>query len=143
MTSAPSVFDGLGRVLRDLRIEKGFTQVELAERAEISKSMLSLYETEKSKPHLNTLERLVAALDVSLVEVARRMEEASLREPSTRRGPKGKAPRASLPGNPHEEAAAAVVEVLHLVAALIRSALPPEPGSATDASQEQGDTGPI
>jgi transcriptional regulator with XRE-family HTH domain len=60
-------------VLRDLRIERGLTQVELAQGAGVSKSMLSLYEGEKQRPQLDTLEKLLDALGVRLGELAARL----------------------------------------------------------------------
>lgn len=73
-------FDGLGAVLRDLRTDRRLTQVELAERAGVSKSMLSLYERDKQRPHLDTLGRLLDALGVSLGQLAARLERRTLRD---------------------------------------------------------------
>lgn len=67
-------FDGLGRVLRELRADRRLTQAQLAERARVSKAMLSLYEREKQRPHLDTLGRLLEALRVRLSGLAVRLE---------------------------------------------------------------------
>jgi len=73
-------FDGLGPSLRDLRTDRGWTQVQLAERAGVSKSMLSLYEGDKQRPHLHTLGKLLDALGVSLGQLAARLERQALRD---------------------------------------------------------------
>lgn len=68
-----SAFHGLGGVLRDLRTDRRLTQEQLAERAGVSKSMLSLYEGGKQRPHLDTLGRLLDALGVRLGGLAARL----------------------------------------------------------------------
>lgn len=73
MSAGP--FDGLGPALRGLRAERGLTQVQVTERAGVSKQMLSLYERERQRPHLDTLGRILDALGVSLVGLAQRIEE--------------------------------------------------------------------
>ena len=127
--SGPGSLDGLGRVLRDLRIERGLTQVELAARAGVSKSMLSLYEGEKRRPQLDTLGRLLDALGVRLGELAARLEVRPMggMADSKRRGP-----RRSTPGAPEAggieasgleaEAAAAATTVLRGIGVLLRIA---------------------
>ena len=134
--SGPSSLGGLGRVLRDLRIERGLTQVELAQRARVSKSMLSLYEGEKQRPQLDTLEKLLDALGVRLGELAERLEGRPMEQTgdSKRRGP-----RRSRPGAPEAsgleaggleleasrleaEAAAAATTVLRGIGVLLRIA---------------------
>jgi transcriptional regulator with XRE-family HTH domain len=130
-------------VLRDLRIERGLTQVELAERARVSKSMLSLYEGEKQRPQLDTLEKLLDALGVRLGELAARLEGRPTGETtdSKRRGPrrstpdsKRRGPRRSMQGAPEAsgfeaeasgleaEAAAAATQVLRGIGVLLRIA---------------------
>jgi transcriptional regulator with XRE-family HTH domain len=73
-------FDGLGPALRDLRIERGWAQVQLAERAGVSKSMLSLYERDKQRPYLDTLGKLLDAFGVSLGQLAAGLERRALRD---------------------------------------------------------------
>ncbi len=68
------VFQGLGKALRWLREKRGLRQYEAAERAAITKAMLSAYETGKQKPSLDTLEKILAALDAGLVELARALD---------------------------------------------------------------------
>ena len=138
--SGPSSLDGIGRVLRDLRIERGLTQVELAQGAGVSKSMLSLYEGEKQRPQLDTLEKLLDALGVRLGELAARLESRPTEQTadSKRRGPRRSTPRAgevsSRPGAPEAsgleaeasgleaEAAAAATQVLRGIGVLLRIA---------------------
>jgi transcriptional regulator with XRE-family HTH domain len=131
-----TAFDDLGPVLRALRLEHGLTQVELSVRAGVSKSMLSLYEQGRQRPHLDTLARLLEALGVRLGELAMLLERwkdgeeaASAMDPSTARGaPSGRA---------EEEQVAAAIEVLQGIAALLRSALQAVPGVSPPA-QESG-----
>lgn len=61
-----SRLDNLGTALRLLRNEKGWTQGEVARRAGLSVSMLSHYESGKRKPSLDSLGRLLDALEVEL-----------------------------------------------------------------------------
>ncbi|HSL84262.1 MAG TPA: helix-turn-helix transcriptional regulator [Thermoanaerobaculia bacterium] len=122
-------FDGLGPALRELRAERGWTQVELAERAGVSKSMLSLYERGKQRPHLDTLGKLVNALGVSLGQLAARLERRALRDQALGAGdadmPRGGHQLASLldgvqgaaedAGEPELAAGLSHLRVLHAV----------------------------
>lgn len=63
-------FDHLGRALRWLREERGLRQYHVAETATITKAMLSSYETGRQKPSLDTLEKVLEALDSDLHELA-------------------------------------------------------------------------
>jgi transcriptional regulator with XRE-family HTH domain len=56
------------RQLRQSRPEK-LTQEDLAERADISVSFLSMIERGERAPHIETLIRLASALDVSISEL--------------------------------------------------------------------------
>jgi len=62
---------GLGRTLRRLRRLAGMSQRELAAAASVTRSMISAFENEKTFPSLHTLDRLLAALDVSVAELGR------------------------------------------------------------------------
>ena len=131
------VFDGLDAVLRDLRIERGLTQAELAGRAGVSKSMLSLYERGKQRPQLDTLERLLDALDVGLADLVTRLQASpSGHIPAGRRGPRRAAPRGPAPRRLQEETVEAATEVLQGIAALLRYAIHGEPPGAEQASGE-------
>lgn len=54
----------LGRAIRLCRGQRGMNQAEVAERAEISVSYLSLIEHGKRDPNLSTIERIAQALRV-------------------------------------------------------------------------------
>jgi transcriptional regulator with XRE-family HTH domain len=143
MSRPPRAFDALGPALRDLRIERGLTQVELAVRAGVSKSMLSLYESGKQRPHLDTLERLLDALGIRLGELVMRLESwpgteevAPGRRGSRRYTPAGAVARRNL----EEEAVAAATEVLQRIAALLQHALQGDPrqgGAAPAGDSDQ------
>ncbi len=59
-------FDGLGRALRWTRQRQGKKQYEIAEDAKVTKAMLSSYENEKQRPTIDTLERILDALEIDL-----------------------------------------------------------------------------
>ena len=61
----------LGRRIRQLRQSRPekLTQEDLAERADISVSFLSMIERGERAPHIETLIRVAAALDVSVSEL--------------------------------------------------------------------------
>jgi transcriptional regulator with XRE-family HTH domain len=58
----------LGRRINQLRKLRGLTQEELAERAGISVSFLSMIERAERVPHLTTLAQLADALGITLSE---------------------------------------------------------------------------
>jgi transcriptional regulator with XRE-family HTH domain len=67
-----SVVKQLGRRIRELRTVHGrrrMTQEDLAERADISVSFLSMIERGERTPHLETLAHLAQALEVELYEL--------------------------------------------------------------------------
>jgi DNA-binding XRE family transcriptional regulator len=138
-------FDGLGPVLRELRVERGLTQVELAERSGVSKSMLSLYESAKQRPQLDTLERLLDSLEVGLGELAARLDQhrGSPGPVSKRRGPWRSPGRGPVSGSLPGETVAAATELLHGMADLLRYAVqgaPPgvgEPGAADPEEEKE------
>lgn len=59
-------FDGLGKALRWLRARQDRRQYQVAEAAGVTKAMLSAYETEKQRPSLETLEKILDGLGVTL-----------------------------------------------------------------------------
>lgn len=61
------LFDHLGKALRWLRDRRGKKQYEVAEEAGITKGMLCAYETGKQRPSLETLDKILHALDADLV----------------------------------------------------------------------------
>ena len=52
--------------LKELRLEKGIGQVELAEKIGVSKGIISLWENGKREPTLSSLIALAKYFDVSL-----------------------------------------------------------------------------
>ena len=65
----------LGPALRRLRMKRGLRQYEAADAADITKAMLSAYETGKRRPSLRTLDRLLAGLEAHLGDLYRAMAE--------------------------------------------------------------------
>lgn len=62
-------------VLKELRQGKRLSQEELAERANLHRTYISLIERGMSVPSLNTLEQIAAALSMSMSAVIQRLEE--------------------------------------------------------------------
>lgn len=65
-------FDNLGPALRYLRLHGGpepRKQLEVADRAGVTRGMLSSYEKGRRDPTLRTLERLLGALEADLVQL--------------------------------------------------------------------------
>ncbi len=54
-----------GKRLKDLRVEKGLTQIELAKELNIDKSTIAKYETEKIVPSVIMLKLFVDYFNVS------------------------------------------------------------------------------
>jgi len=55
-----------GKILAVLRRKKGLTQIELAEKSGVSKRAITYYERETKNPSVAVLDKLAAALDVSV-----------------------------------------------------------------------------
>ena len=51
--------------IRELREQKGLSQVQLAELSHVHRVSISMYETGRKKPNIDSLKRLAKALDVS------------------------------------------------------------------------------
>jgi transcriptional regulator with XRE-family HTH domain len=91
----PDIHDRLAARLRGLRAERGLTLDGLAERAGVSRSMISLIERGESSPTAAVLDRLAAGLGVTLASLfadearedasplSRRAEQATWRDPET------------------------------------------------------------
>jgi len=73
------VFEGLGKALRWLREKAGLRQYETAIEAGITKAMLSAYETGKQSPSLESLEKVLDALNADLVSLARALDHVNER----------------------------------------------------------------
>lgn len=59
----------LGQALRQLRVERGIRQRDLATRAGLSESMLSRYESGQRLPTVKVLSEVLSALDVDFDEL--------------------------------------------------------------------------
>ena len=57
-----------GTKIKKLRQAEGLTQQELADRAHITKSMVSYIESGKRNPNTKTLEKIAAVLGMTLAE---------------------------------------------------------------------------
>ena len=55
--------------LREIRKQKGYSQGQLAELSHVHRVSISLYESGKKKPNIDSLKRLAVALDVSTDEL--------------------------------------------------------------------------
>jgi len=78
--TSPQPTESFGQRLARLRKERGFTQVELADKTEMIQALVSDYETGKLRPYADVVVRLAIALDVStdeLLGVARPKKHSS------------------------------------------------------------------
>jgi transcriptional regulator with XRE-family HTH domain len=66
---------GLGTALKELRLERGLSQEELAHRASLHPTWISHLESGRENPAWGTVRRLAAALDVSLGKLADRAQQ--------------------------------------------------------------------
>jgi transcriptional regulator with XRE-family HTH domain len=64
----------LGKLLREARQEAGLSQEDLADRARIHRTYVSLLERDKKSPTLIVLLRVCRALGVSASEIVSRLE---------------------------------------------------------------------
>jgi transcriptional regulator with XRE-family HTH domain len=70
-----SLADRFPGVLKELRREKRLSQEELAERANLHRTFVSMMERGTSVPTLRTLEQIAVALNVPAWVIVRRLEE--------------------------------------------------------------------
>lgn len=80
-----SIFQGLGRAIRWLRDRQGKRQYQVADAAGITKAMLSAYETGKQKPSLDTLEKILGALECDLNDLHNALQIVNERPEAIRR----------------------------------------------------------
>lgn len=95
-----SIFHGLGRALRWLRDRQGKRQYQVADAAGITKAMLSAYETGKQKPSLDTLEKILTALECDLNDLHNALQIVNERPEAIRRS--GMQQREVWPGQRRE-----------------------------------------
>ena len=62
-------FTELSQRLRDIRKEKGYTQIKLAKISGVSRRMIGHYETNVIRPSIDKVKKLAETLDVSLDEL--------------------------------------------------------------------------
>lgn len=67
--------DYIGRKIRELRLENGLTQEELADRSELTKGFISQLERGLTSPSIATLQDLLGALGTNLAEFFANDEE--------------------------------------------------------------------
>jgi transcriptional regulator with XRE-family HTH domain len=79
------LFDRLGRAVRWLRERQGKKQYLVADTAGVTKGMLSAYETGRQKPSLETLEKLLTALDCNLNDLHNAIQIVNERPEGIRR----------------------------------------------------------
>jgi transcriptional regulator with XRE-family HTH domain len=61
-----------GMKLRELRLDAGLSQQELADRASLTREAISMMETGKRKPYPRTMRKLAGALGVSVADIRKR-----------------------------------------------------------------------
>lgn len=66
--------------LKEIRLERGITQEELASRIGVSQSQIARYENDDSEPTLDTLRKLSKELDCTLDELIGNPERESARK---------------------------------------------------------------
>ena len=59
----------LGNNLKQIRIEKDITQIEIAKRLNVDRSFISNIENGKNNPTLSTITSLAKVLDISINEL--------------------------------------------------------------------------
>lgn len=64
--------------LKELRTAKGLTQAKLAEKLNLSRSTIAMYETEQSEPDVNTLKAMATFFGVSLDYLLEQDEETKV-----------------------------------------------------------------
>lgn len=72
---------GLGAALKEMRLERGLSQEELAHRASLHPTWISHLESGRENPAWGTVRRLATALDVSLGKLAERAEALEPQRP--------------------------------------------------------------
>lgn len=65
----------VGKVISDMRKEKGMSQEVLSGLADIGRTHLSAIERGERKPTLETLYRIACAMDIKMSDIIKRIEE--------------------------------------------------------------------
>lgn len=74
-SSIPALIDALASEVRNRRAELEITQEELAHKSGLDRPYVSLMEVGRKQPTLSVLLRLAYGLDLSLAELAERVEQ--------------------------------------------------------------------
>lgn len=77
----------LGRLIRGLRKGRKLTQGQLGARASVDTAQVSAYELGKELPGTETLSRLLAALDIDLLELLKKVAGERSEADKTEKGP--------------------------------------------------------
>jgi len=72
--------NALGKVLREIREQSGFTQETLAFESEVDRSFISLIERGESSPTFDTICSLCKALDINFSYLAAKLDQEMLQE---------------------------------------------------------------
>ncbi len=86
--SGMDIREQFGRILRDARARKGFTQEELAFRAGMNTTYLSDIERGRSAPSLAMLVDLAVALDLHPADLLRGIDIGAITQGTGRKRPK-------------------------------------------------------
>jgi len=70
-----SLNESFAHVLKDLRMNKGLSQEELAFKAKLHRTYISQLERGLKSPTLNTISILADVLDVSLTQIVKSIQE--------------------------------------------------------------------
>lgn len=121
------MFDRIGNALELIRQLRGMNQVSLARAAGVGKSQLSKYVNGKEKPKLESLEKLLAVLQVSpltFFSVVEFLDQQAARLDNPGEPLLGNTPGAGLLSEPLQDAFEKVVrDLLALQAELVRTAI--------------------
>ena len=75
----------VGYNIRRFREAKGLTQEQLAERLNVTRQAVSNWETEKTQPDIDTLQRIAQVLEVSVEELIYGERSSTTTSPRTSR----------------------------------------------------------
>ena len=70
-----SLAQRFGRVVRDMRVERGLSQVDFGERCGFYQTYLSRIENGRANPSLNAMEVIANALGVTVYELFERVRD--------------------------------------------------------------------
>jgi transcriptional regulator with XRE-family HTH domain len=96
-TAEPLDLSNLGPALRHLRLTRELTQLDVAQRASVTKAMISGYETAGRLPSVRTLARLLGALDTDFQGLHEAMETVGEKRGGTDEGTDAPAPAQLTP----------------------------------------------